>query len=248
MTDSAEFLPISFTMIVHILRHAPYIYYGHIQNWIESWGAQVIETRFYQGGGIQKDPQSDLTIIMGGPMSSSEEKNYPWLLDEKKFIERLLKKEKKVFGICLGAQLIAEVLGSKITKLPEKEIGWHQIKKVKNLAPEINKKLQKIPETFTSFQWHGDSFQIPEDAVHIFENDNLKNQGFLYKKSALGIQFHPEMDQLSIEHMIWKLGNQLTEESSKRVHSKKDILKNIEKHDEENLSITNQLIDLIIDK
>ncbi|GAA4839144.1 hypothetical protein GCM10023310_16170 [Paenibacillus vulneris] len=99
----------------------------------------------------------DLMIILGGPMSAYQDNEYPWLQSEKAFIREAVESGRKVLGICLGAQMLAEVLGGRVYRSPHKEIGWHQVKRNGTQHPL----LEGVPDDFYSFHWHGDCFDIP---------------------------------------------------------------------------------------
>ena len=106
---------------------------------------------------LKKDFQA--IICLGGPMNVYEEEKYPFLREEDIFLRRVVEDEVPFLGICLGAQLIAKATGARVTKNPEKEIGWYKIVLNDNgLRDDLYKGL---PEIFTVFQWHGDTFGIP---------------------------------------------------------------------------------------
>lgn len=136
-------------------------------------------------------------IVLGGHMGVYEAEKYKHIATELKLIEDALKKDIPVLGICLGAQLLANVLGSEVRKSPTKEIGWCDI----TLTPEGIKdplfshfeKQEKI------FQLHGDTFDIPKSATQLVTSAVCPAQAFRYNK-AYGIQFHLEVDQA----MIWR--------------------------------------------
>lgn len=134
---------------------------------------------------------------MGGPMGVHDEKKHPWLKAEKQFIENAIKSDKVVIGICLGAQLIADVLGAKVFPSQYKEIGWFPV----HLTNEGKKVLGDFPEDFTAFHWHGDTFDLPSGAKHLAGSVACKNQAFLYDK-VLGLQFHLESTEASVKALI----------------------------------------------
>ena len=101
---------------------------------------------------------------MGGVMSVYEENKYAWMKAEKEFIKKSIEANKKVLGICLGAQFIAEVLGAKVFSHTKKEIGWFELEKV--LQHTLT---DKLPQTFTTFHWHGDTFTLPDNSIHLFK-------------------------------------------------------------------------------
>lgn len=147
--------------------------------------------------------------------------DYPWLTDEKEFIETAIDEEKTVVGICLGAQLMADVLGADVHPGPEKEIGWFPITRSPE-APDL------IPEKLTVFHWHGDTFEIPEDAIPLATSEPGINQGFIYNGTAVALQFHMEITGYGIEALIQECGNELKDSSYiQSAEAMKDGLPNI---------------------
>lgn len=149
------------------------------------------DVHLYEGDGLPRDT-SDLSglIVMGGPMNVDDIDNYPFLKDEAILIEKMISEEKPVLGICLGAQLIAKALGSKVYPNKHKEVGWHPVE----LTPEgktdpLFKKL--APET-TVLHWHGDTFDLPKGTVHLARSKRCDNQAFRYGQHVYGLQFHLE--------------------------------------------------------
>jgi GMP synthase-like glutamine amidotransferase len=132
---------------------------------------------------------------MGGTMSVYREEEIAWLKPEKEFVKKVIETDKPALGSCFAAQMIADVLGGKVTKNPHKEIGWHNIRSVEGKNPNDirNPKLPScmFPE-FTGFKWHGDTFEIPAGAVKLFESEACPNQGFIYNGNVLGLQLHLE--------------------------------------------------------
>ncbi len=131
-------------------------------------------------------------------MGAYEDEEFPWLLNEKKIIREAIETGRKVLGICLGAQLIAASLGARVYKNNHPEIGFHQV------IP-----LQDIPSVFSEssgdlkfFQWHGDTFDLPEGACLIATSENVKNQAFTWKDNVTALQFHPEMDSFIINDLL----------------------------------------------
>ncbi|WP_315820428.1 type 1 glutamine amidotransferase [Paraflavitalea speifideaquila] len=103
-------------------------------------------------------------------------------------------------GICLGAQLIAEVCGAKVYPNKEKEIGWWPIQKISNehTAPLTT----SLPATFITFHWHGDTFDLPPGAHHLFATGACTHQGFLLNKQVTGLQFHLEATPALVQQMV----------------------------------------------
>jgi GMP synthase-like glutamine amidotransferase len=130
-------------------------------------------------------------VILGGPMNVYEEKKYPFLKEEKKFIRKTVKRDIPLIGICLGAQLIACAFGAKVRRGPCEEIGWYDI----SLKPAAKKDplLKGLKKKISVFQWHGDTFDLPARSTLLAEG-NAMNQAFRLKENAWGFQFHLEVD------------------------------------------------------
>jgi GMP synthase - Glutamine amidotransferase domain len=130
----------------------------------------------------------DLLVVLGGPMSVTEEDRHPWLIREKAFLKEAIRSGKRVLGICLGAQMLAEALGGRVYRLGEKEIGWHPVRRTEARHPL----LAGLPEMFWTFHWHGDTFDLPEGAVHLASSGACRHQAFAWGDRLLGLQFHLE--------------------------------------------------------
>lgn len=172
----------------HYIQHVPYEGLGMIKNWAQENNCIISSTNASQ----QKFPnpdEIDWLCIMGGPMGVYEQDQYPWMKAEFDFIEKCIQQNKIVLGICLGAQLIAHVLGAKVYPNLHKEIGWFSVQKVKHDC----KVFKDFPDVLDVFQWHGDTFDIPHRANLIMSSEACINQAFIYQQKVLGLQFHLEM-------------------------------------------------------
>ena len=115
-------------MKVHYLQHVFFEGLGYIENWLTKNNHTISSTRFYEHGYRLPEAENiDVLIVMGGPMGVYDEDRFPWLKEEKTFIRNCIQSGKKVLGICLGAQLIADCLGAKVDKAAHKEIGWFPV-------------------------------------------------------------------------------------------------------------------------
>ncbi len=182
---------------LHFLQHVAFEDLGIIQDWAEEKGMHITSTKLHEGEALpdRKELRDiDMVLIMGGPMNIYEYDKYPWLKEEKDFIAKAIRqaslsRKMSVVGICLGAQLIADVLGAKVTPNQFKEIGWFPIRSQSNL----------LPDSLEVFHWHGDTFPIPRGAKCIAFSQGCGNQGFIYKQRVLGLQFHLEMTNDGID-------------------------------------------------
>ena len=139
-------------------------------------------------------------IVLGGPMNVEEHPQRAHLRNEMRAIETMLKQGKPVLGICLGAQLLAHVLGAAVPRNPVKEIGWYPLHKTE--AGINDPVLAPLAASTPVFQWHGCRFDIPQAATHLAHSADCAQQAFRYGDNAYGFQFHLEMDERLIERWL----------------------------------------------
>lgn len=178
-----------------VIQHAEHIEPGYIVDWLKTRGHRYTTQEAWLTNEWPAISEFDALIIMGGPMSVYEEEKYPFLKEEKRFINEFISSKKQVFGICLGHQLVAEILGGKVQK-GNKEIGWHEVTLTSTL-PSID----VLPTSLKVFQWHGDVATLPPGATSIGASKANQIQG-LSLKNVLSLQFHPEVAKSNIEAMI----------------------------------------------
>lgn len=187
-------------MHLHYLQHVPFETPGNIIPWAMKNNHTLSSTKLYEDQNLPAMEVFDWLIIMGGPMNIYEEDRYPFLTKEKLLIEKAIKKEKIVMGICLGAQLIADVLGAKVYKGRYKEIGWYDL----FLTDEANhsRVFSQLPTSFVGFHWHGDTFDIPKGGYRMVSSKGCLNQAFEYNNRVFALQFHLETSRQSAKSLI----------------------------------------------
>ncbi len=185
---------------IHYFQHISFEGLGNIKEWSSANEHVLTSTKFYEDSTLPILADFDWLIIMGGAMGVYDEKKYSWLAAEKQFIKQTIEAGKTVIGICLGSQLLAEVLGAKVYANDNKEIGWFPIEL--SLEATKNKLFAGINSPMMVFHWHGDTFDLPQNAIHLAHSEVCKNQAFLYSKKVLGLQFHLEMSETTLKKMI----------------------------------------------
>lgn len=226
-------------MRIHSLEHEPFEGLANIEVWAKIKGHTITRTHLFKNEDLPDTKDFDWLIIMGGSMNVYEDEKYPWLIPEKKFIADAIAKKKILLGVCLGSQLIADVLGGKVSRNRYKEIGWFPV----SLTAQGKQStiFNNFPENFISIHWHGDTFSIPEGATWTAKNQACENQAFEYDEGrVVGIQFHLEYCENSIDLMFQNCLDDMTE--GKYVQKPGDILKNIT-----NVQETNRLLNLLLD-
>jgi GMP synthase-like glutamine amidotransferase len=200
-------------MHIHCLQHVSFENPGTILEWISENNHTISYTLFFEENPILPNIDSfDALLILGGYMNVNDEENFLWLKPEKVFIKQVIEANKKIFGICLGSQLLANVLGAKVKKGIQKEIGFFPIE----FSSELNNNsiFKHFQNKTTVFHWHNDTFEIPEKAVRIASSVASENQGFMIENRILAFQFHIEIDEEIIEALIKNEPEELTEKGN----------------------------------
>lgn len=187
-------------MRIHFIQHVHFETPGYLLEWAIAQQHSISFTKIYESISFPAVDTIDLLVIMGGPMGVYEEEKYAWLTAEKAFISAVMAAGTKVLGICLGAQLIAEVAGAKVYPNKEKEIGWWPMHKITNDQTILF--TSALPHSFITFHWHGDTFDLPPGAVHLFATPACPNQGFLLNDQVAGLQFHLEATPSLVAQMV----------------------------------------------
>ncbi len=209
-------------MNIHYLQHVPFEGLGSIESVLRERGHCVSATRLYQGEKLPPLKELDWLIVLGGPMSVFAETEYAWLSAEKKFIEKAVRAEKKILGICLGAQLIADVLGAGVYANRYREIGWFMLERSIDAASTFL--ASALPDRIEVFHWHGDTFDIPQSAVRIGSSKACRNQGFVYGQRVVALQFHLETTPQSMDELITNCKDEL--DNSRYVQSARQMAGN----------------------
>lgn len=196
-------------MNICILQHVPFEGAGTILPYFEGKGHQINMVHCYQEYQLPELESLDLLIVMGGPMSISDINKYPYLIEIKEFISKSIAQNKWILGVCLGAQLVAEALGAGVKKNHSKEIGWYPVQQTPAAIDSWLADL--LPCEFTCLHWHGDTFDIPDGAVHVARSQACENQAFVWNDRVIGLQFHLEFTPQSTQNLIDRSQDELAE-------------------------------------
>lgn len=191
-------------MRILCLQHVPFEGPAAIADWAQARGHTVHCHPMYGDEALPDQESFNFLCVMGGPMNIYEHEAYPWLEEEKAFIRAAIDAGKYVIGVCLGGQLIADVLGAKVNKGPQAEIGWFPITRSSDYPAWLD-----MPETLRVMHWHGDRFDIPEGAQHIAASEACDNQGFIYQDRVLAWQCHLEATPGSLSALVEACSDEL---------------------------------------
>ena len=188
-------------MNIIVLQHIKIEDPGYIKDLMLADGINITTIELDEGEKIPTDLSNfDAMFCMGGPMDTWMEEKYPWLIDEKKAIKEFVVSLRKPYlGFCLGCQLLGEIIGGKVVKSKNPEIGMLNINFSKN--KKNDPLFYKFPEEITSLQWHSYEVQGLEennDVTHLASSPETKYQIFKYKDHAYGIQFHIEVKNTTV--------------------------------------------------
>ncbi len=231
-------------MNIHILQHEAFESPAAIENWIKTCGHQASYTRFYN---FEKLPESidsiDLLLILGGPQSPSTTTDECSYFDGKAeitFIKKAIEANKKVLGICLGAQLVGEALGAKVEHSPNREIGKYAIKLTN--AGMSDPLTSLIPKIIEVGHWHGDMPGLTAESEILATSDGCPRQIVRYLPMVYGFQCHLEFTSDAIAEMIENCGDELVKFAEKPyIQTQKQLLEN-------DYSEMNELLFKMLDK
>ncbi len=180
-------------MKVLVLQHIACEPPGVYEDVLRERGAEIVRVELDEGEPLPEWAGFDAIVAMGGPMGVYEVDDHPWLRDEVAAIGEAVRAGVPFWGACLGVQLLAAALGSRVYPGPAPEVGVLEVR----LTDEgrDDPVMGGLPATFPSLQWHGDTFDLPEGAVRLIGSPAYANQAFRWGPKAYGVQFHVEVDE-----------------------------------------------------
>jgi GMP synthase (glutamine-hydrolysing) len=180
-------------MKVLALTHGPNVGPGVFSDAVREAGHELIEQRVPLAGA--RPEVADAVLVFGGAMHPDEDARHGWLRPELQVLEQLLADETPLFGVCLGAQLIARAAGAEVLQAPEPEVGWLPVELTD--AGRADPVASSLPERFDAFQWHHYTYQLPTGAEELARSA-VCTQAFRLG-SAWGVQFHPEVHAVQVD-------------------------------------------------
>jgi GMP synthase (glutamine-hydrolysing) len=208
-------------MRLYYLQHVPFENPGCILDWAQRNRVDVKGAHLYKNEPLPALEDFDLLVVMGGAMGANDDDHYPWMRPEKELLDRAIAADKKVIGICLGSQFLADVLGVRVYPNAHKEIGWFPT--TWSEAAQSHDLTNHMPETLEVFHWHGDTYDLPQGAIHLAESAACRNQAFLYGDHVLAFQFHLEVKEENVRAMLAHCGEELVD--ARYIQARQEILR-----------------------
>lgn len=187
--------------MLHIIQNDPEVPAGTIGNHLT---IPYVVHHPYRGDPIPEIERIAALIVLGGSMGANDDNAYPFLVEIKGLIRKVVAAEIPYLGICLGGQLLAAALGATVVSHRWEELGM--LPAFLTSAGERDLLFAGIGEQFATFQWHHDSFDIPEGAVLLASSAGCPHQAFRVGRCVWGVQFHPEVTETIIrDWCAWDL-------------------------------------------
>ena len=191
-----------------VLRHDSAIGLGNLGPTLEAHGYRIVTVDAPHDDVTALDALApDLVVVLGGDEGAYETDRYPYLADEIELLRTRIDAEAPIFGVCLGAQMLAKTLGADVRKGPRKEVGWLTVEPTEAGAASPVRHFAGVP----TVQWHGDTFDLPEGVERLATSPQYENQAFARGDWLLAVQFHPEITDEIHEDWLAAWGDELPE-------------------------------------
>ncbi|HEY9365335.1 MAG TPA: gamma-glutamyl-gamma-aminobutyrate hydrolase family protein [Agromyces sp.] len=191
-----------------VLRHDSAIGLGNLGPTLEAHGYEIVTVDAPSTDVSALDALApDLVVVLGGDEGAYETDRYPYLSDEIALLRTRIEAEAPIFGVCLGAQLLAKSLGAEVFQGPKKEVGWLTVDPTEAGASSPVRHFAGVP----TVQWHGDTFELPEGVERLASSGAYENQAFAKGEWLLAVQFHPEVTDEIHEEWLREWGDELPE-------------------------------------
>lgn len=178
-------------MLINIIHFDERVGLGTFSDWLAEMYIEVRSWRADQGE-LPAVGDTNPVILLGGYMGVNDRDRLPYLQAVANWVAAVVNIERPLLAICLGGQLLADALGGKVMSQTRQERGFQQIALTEQGTTDPL--FAGLPNPFISFEWHNDSFELPDDSILLAQTDVCGRQAFRYK-NAWGVQFHPEVDE-----------------------------------------------------
>lgn len=189
--------------MLHIIQNDPDVPPGNI---VHHLSVPYKVHRAFRDGLLPRADDVSALIVLGGTMGANDDSDHPFLSDLKSFIRQVVGARRAYLGICLGGQLLASAFGACVRSDRWAEIGVHNVSLTSN--GKRDRLFHGMPDTFSTFQWHNDSFDIPREGILLATSQACHHQAFRMGDNAWGLQFHPEVTEQIIH--AWCAAGQFT--------------------------------------
>jgi len=185
-------------MRIAVLQHVEFEGPAAVADWAAGRGFPLRVFHLYRDAALPSLSDFDMLTVMGGPMSANDEAQLGWFGPEIALVRDAIAANKTVLGICLGSQIIAIALGARVYPGSAKEIGWFPVQRTMGSHPLFD----KLPDSFTPFHWHSETFDLPHEAKLLAESKITATQAFAVGQRVLGLQFHMEASEKSVRVLL----------------------------------------------
>jgi GMP synthase (glutamine-hydrolysing) len=186
----ARYLPSTMSATLLVLQHIACEPPAAFEEELRSRGLDLVRVELDEGEAIPERDAFAAIVVMGGPMGAYDDDEHPWLAGEKRYLREAVEQDVPVWGVCLGAQLLAASLGARVYRGPEAEVGLLPVELTEAAADDPV--FADAPPSIPTLQWHGDTFDLPEGATLLARSPAYRNQAFRVGRSY-GLQFHVEV-------------------------------------------------------
>jgi GMP synthase-like glutamine amidotransferase len=184
-------------LIIENIHSTPW---GNVGIALEEAQAETVLKRPWQGDALPAHDDYDAIVVLGGEQSALDDEKHPYLPDLAQLMRRFGEADKPVLGICLGSQLLARGHGGTNLLGQAREFGWREVRRTEAAADDPV--LSVVDDAFPIFEWHSDTFTLPEGAVRLATNDAAVNQCFRVGRASYGMQFHFEANREVVETWV----------------------------------------------